>query len=201
MPKLHFIQLEFTTHSCDLPEGTTKVGRSSRNDLVLGDASVSADHCGLVVSGNEVIVRDHGSSNGTWVAGVRVPAGGQLPANHGAVIRFGRVEARLELDGLPADDATAVTANFGASLAAAPRPDTDPVQRIVGRAPSGDDTRNPTNPILGVTDPPPATPVTGPRSLSVEPEPDAGPRRGWWWKAVLLIGFVLAAAGLLRMSR
>lgn len=72
MAKLHFSQPEFVPQSCDLPKGKTAVGRSSRNNLVLSDASVSADHGELVVSWEEVTVPDHGSSNGTWVAGMRV---------------------------------------------------------------------------------------------------------------------------------
>lgn len=101
MPKLHFSQPEFAATPVDLPEGKTTVGRSSRNSLVLNDVSVSASHCEVLVSWNEVILRDLGSSNGTWVAGVRV--NGQQPANHGECIRFGRVEARLELDCFPDD--------------------------------------------------------------------------------------------------
>lgn len=70
MPKLHFPQLAFATHSCDLTEGRTTVGRSSRNYLVLNDPSESANHCELVVNANEGILRDHGSFNGTWVGGL-----------------------------------------------------------------------------------------------------------------------------------
>jgi hypothetical protein len=103
---------------------------------------VSADHCELLASWNEVIVRDHGSSNGTWVAGVRV--NGQRPANHGDLIRFGRVEARLELDGHPADDATAITANVGMSRAAQARPGPQALRVIIQHHPptpkSGDAT-------------------------------------------------------------
>lgn len=199
MPKLHFPQPEFTTHSCELPEGTTKVGRSSRNNLILSDPSVSADHCDLLVSWNEVIVRDHGSSNGTWVAGVRVKA--QLPANHGDVIRFGRVEARLELDGFPADDATSVTANFGASRAAETPPAAEPFRKVIGREASGQDTRNETLSVPNPVHPPPPPTVATAQPSSAASAPTGHLSGRWWWKAALVVVLVLVAVGLLRMFR
>ncbi len=199
MPKLHFLQLEFTTHSCDLPEGTTKVGRSSRNNLVLSDASVSADHCDLVVSWKEVIARDHGSSNGTWVAGVRVNAGGQLPVNHGDLIRFGRVEARLELDGFPADDATSVTANFGASRPGEAGSDAKSFKQVIGSDPSGQDTRNPTVSVPAPSKPAPPAAVAPVQASVPEPSSRGGAGGRWWLKAAFIVVFVLALVWLLLM--
>ena len=54
MPKLIFTQPEFAAQTCELPEGTTTVGRGPRNTLVIRDDTVSADHCELLVSWNEV---------------------------------------------------------------------------------------------------------------------------------------------------
>lgn len=110
MPKLLFIQPEFGHQSCELFEGVTRVGRGSDNSLVIGDNSVSAHHCEIVVNWNEVLVRERGSRNGTWVAGVRVET--QRPVNHGETIRFGRVEARLELPEPPLDDSSEDTEHF-----------------------------------------------------------------------------------------
>lgn len=201
MPKLHFPQPEFTTHSCDLPEGTTKVGRSSRNKLVLSDASVSADHCELLVSWNEVIVRDHGSSNGTWVAGVRVNAGGQLPVNHGDLIRFGRVEARLALEGFPADDATSVTANFGASRAAESGSDAESFRKVIGSGSPAEDTRNSTMSIPAPARPEPPAAVAAPQPSLPKLAPPGEPPGRRWLLVALLVGVVLAVAWLLRMFR
>lgn len=190
MPKLHFPQPEFTTHSCDLPEGKTTVGRSSRNSLVLSDPSVSADHGELVVSWNEVIVRDHGSSNGTWVAGVRVNAGGQLPVNHGAVIRFGRVEARLELDGGPDDEATAATANFGVSRTAQAQPDPEPQRVIAGDGPLAPEGGETTVSLPAPARPVPPTVIVTAEPLRPRPASRAGrPSHGW-----LVVLLVMAAA-------
>lgn len=198
MPKLHFHQPEFTTHSCDLPEGTTRVGRSSRNNLVLSDPSVSADHCDLLVSWNEVIVRDHGSSNGTWVAGVRVKA--QLPANHGDVIRFGRVEARLELDGFPADDATSVTANFGASRAAGSGPAAESFRKVIGSDSPAGDTRNSTMSMPAPAKPEPSASSVTSESSSLKPISSQGRPNHRWLVILILLGAAVTAAWLWQSS-
>jgi len=199
MPKLHFPQPEFATHSCDLPEGKTTVGRSSRNNLVLSDPSVSADHGELQVSWNEVIVRDHGSSNGTWVAGVRVE--GQRPANHGDLIRFGRVEARLELDGFPADDATSVTANFGVSRVARPQPDPESARVVVGSVTADVDTR--TAVTSHHTPVSPKTPVAQalPQAALAKPVPSREHAGRRWLIVALGLGVLLAAVWVLQRLR
>lgn len=95
MPRLILTSPEFAHQSCDLPDGTWSVGRSQRSQIVVEDDSVSSDHCELVVYGAEVIVREHGSRNGTFVAGVRVKA--QSGIRHGQCLRLGRIETMLTL--------------------------------------------------------------------------------------------------------
>lgn len=197
MPKLLFTQPEFAMQSCDLPEGKTTVGRSSHNTLVLSDASVSAHHCELLVSWNEVIVRDHGSSNGTWVAGVRVT--GQRPANHSDLIRFGRVEARLELDGFPTDDATSVTANFGSSRADKSPPDPESFRRVIESSSTNADTRIPTVSLPEPAKPTPPAVSATPQPTLPKPAPAVGHPGRRWLKLALRVGVALAAAWLLRM--
>jgi pSer/pThr/pTyr-binding forkhead associated (FHA) protein len=108
MPRLVFITPEFASHSCDLPEGTLTVGRSRHNHIVIEDNSVSAKHCELLVHGCQVIVRERGSHNGTFVNGIRVAA--QSGVNSGQRLRLGAVEARLEVELAEDDDATPITA-------------------------------------------------------------------------------------------
>jgi predicted component of type VI protein secretion system len=199
MPKLHFSKPEFVQPSCDLPDGKTTVGRSPRNNLVLSDPSVSADHGELLVCGNEVIVCDHGSSNGTWVAGARVD--GQLPAKHGDLIRFGRIEARLELDEVPDGDATAVTATFAAARAARVQPGPDSPREIIG---SGPPTQGKTVTTVSVPAPakpaPPAIGVTSQPSLS-KPNPPGENRKQRWQIVALVVVVIVTVAWLLRTFR
>lgn len=92
----------------ELPDGQFTLGRDPHNSIVIKDGSVSARHCELLVFGSEVIVRERGARNGTFVNGVRVQA--QSGVRHGQKIRFGRVEARVEIEVATDDDATAITA-------------------------------------------------------------------------------------------
>jgi pSer/pThr/pTyr-binding forkhead associated (FHA) protein len=111
MPRLVFTNKHFAGQVYELVAATTTVGRDDQNTLVLRDHSVSADHCEIHVFGTEVIVRERGSTNGTFVDGVRVT--GQRPVHAGQVLRFGSVEARLEFD-TPSPDRSAseVTARW-----------------------------------------------------------------------------------------
>jgi len=52
-------------HNLDQPEMT--VGRSSRCDIQIDQESISRNHCRFVVSGDGILVRDLGSTNGTYV--------------------------------------------------------------------------------------------------------------------------------------
>jgi predicted component of type VI protein secretion system len=62
------------------------------------------------VYGSEVIVRERGSKNGTFVNGVRVEA--QSGIRHGESVRFGKVEARVEISDSESDLSTAATAFY-----------------------------------------------------------------------------------------
>jgi pSer/pThr/pTyr-binding forkhead associated (FHA) protein len=108
MPRLILISPEFADQTCELPDGTFTLGRSPQNHIIVRDESVSAQHCELLVYGREVIVHERGSRNGTFINGVRVKI--QRGVNHGQLLRFGRVEARLEIETPENDDATSITA-------------------------------------------------------------------------------------------
>jgi pSer/pThr/pTyr-binding forkhead associated (FHA) protein len=68
------------------------LGRGLDNDLVLSDRAASVRHCRLEPSGCDVLVRDLGSSNGTFVNEVRVD---RALVGPGAEIRVGRTGLRL----------------------------------------------------------------------------------------------------------
>jgi hypothetical protein len=53
-------------------EGEISIGRQGGNVITLPSAKVSKKHCVVVANGDELIVRDVGSSNGTFVNGVLV---------------------------------------------------------------------------------------------------------------------------------
>ena len=97
MARLIFIGEKFGGRVYEFALEKTSVGRGDHNTLTLHDVSVSNSHCEILVYGTEVIVRDLGSRNGTFVNGVRLQAQ-QRPLHQGQVVKFGSIEARLELD-------------------------------------------------------------------------------------------------------
>ena len=106
MARLIFASKNFDGRVYDLVVEKTTVGRGDQNTLVIRDPSLSATHCEILMNGGEIIVRDLGSLNGTCVAGLKLK-NQQSQAKSGQTIRFGSVEARLELDpsSIPADAA------------------------------------------------------------------------------------------------
>jgi DNA-binding NtrC family response regulator len=71
---------------------TLTVGSARDNDLVLSDPAVSRYHLELRASPQGAELRDAGSTNGSWVAGIRVGLG-TLP--HGAIVELGRTRLRV----------------------------------------------------------------------------------------------------------
>lgn len=57
---------------CDVVAARVSVGTAGTNDLRLSDDTVSRHHCEVLVRGDCYVVRDLGSTNGTFVDGVRV---------------------------------------------------------------------------------------------------------------------------------
>jgi predicted component of type VI protein secretion system len=113
MLKLIFIDQNFVGQVYDLAFEKTTVGRSDESTLVIHDNSISAAHCEIVVDGSEVFLRDLDSRNGTFIDDIRVK-NQPTRLKIGQSVRFGAVEARLELDAVdlgPSSEITAVHAH------------------------------------------------------------------------------------------
>ncbi len=185
MPHLIFTSPGFSVHDCTLTEGKTTVGRDPRNNIVINEPSVSADHCDILVNGNEVIVREHGSSNGTWVNNRRIE--GQAELKHGQTVRFGNISARLKLDDSEEDtgatDMTAVHLHMRAMLEQRQKKENPPEHQLVdaGGAASADQTV-----IVSTAAKPAPQPTTPPAAA-----PEKSPGRLWLVVAIIV---ALAAA-------
>jgi len=68
------------------------IGGAPDNAIALSDRAVSHYHCRIEPSAQGVSVRDLGSTNGTWVDGLRIRRHELRP---GAVLRVGRTELRV----------------------------------------------------------------------------------------------------------
>ena len=72
------------------------VGRSLSTQVVLDyDKSVSGTHCEIQANGNQLTVRDLGSSNGTYVDGIRVVDTADIAS--GSTLKLGRVVLKVEV--------------------------------------------------------------------------------------------------------
>lgn len=78
----------------ELPEGETVVGREFGTGLMIPNDTVSRKHASIHKNGSNAEVQDHGSTNGTWVNGVKVA--GSQPLKNGDSVRFGSIEYRYE---------------------------------------------------------------------------------------------------------
>jgi hypothetical protein len=74
-------------------EGATRVGRGEESEIVLVDPSVSRAHAILEIDGAQPVVRDLGSTNGTFVNGRRVSV---EALRDGDELLFGNTRMRFE---------------------------------------------------------------------------------------------------------
>ena len=83
-----------SVYPLDTPRFT--IGRDAENSLCLSDQVVSRFHVEFIRLGNDFLLRDLGSTNGSYVNGVRTSE--QL-LNDGDIVRFGKAvnEKRLRL--------------------------------------------------------------------------------------------------------
>ena len=77
----------------ELEPGFNTFGRNPTNDFRVHDATVSSFHCEIVLSEDSVLVRDLGSTNGTFIDNRPVTESRLEP---GQILRLGSAELRLE---------------------------------------------------------------------------------------------------------
>ncbi len=92
MAKVWFQANDASLGSRELNWGVTRVGRASDNHLVIDHPSISTHHCEFVLGLDTLLVRDAGSTNGTFVDGARVQ---EAPLAPGQNLRFGEIEGRV----------------------------------------------------------------------------------------------------------
>lgn len=79
----------------EVGEGTSRVGREAGLELSFpAESSISRSHAEITRTGSTVMIRDVGSTNGTFVNGVKVTDA--MPLNSGDQVQFGTVRFRFE---------------------------------------------------------------------------------------------------------
>ena len=73
------------------------IGRGSGSDVRLPDPSVSTRHATIRATGNDYAIVDEGSTNGTWVGGVKLLPQSPRVVKSGDLVRVGRVWLELSI--------------------------------------------------------------------------------------------------------
>lgn len=122
------------------------VGRHRRCDAQIDSARVSRRHCCLALDSDGVLVRDLGSTNGTWINGRRVEEGALLPGDE---LSIAHLRYALELAPEPAAGPAAPSASHAevpfkaaAHDRGQPPAEADTVQAIPLRQPRRDLTQH-----------------------------------------------------------
>ncbi|MGD1087047.1 MAG: FHA domain-containing protein [Verrucomicrobiota bacterium] len=104
MPRLVILSEGLTGKAHELKVEKTTIGRVEDNIFQIPEASISSHHCEILLRGQEVVVHDLNSTNGTFVNGQQVT--GEAVLKPGQIVRFGQVELRLEDPGAKPATAT-----------------------------------------------------------------------------------------------
>lgn len=95
------LRLRLGTQSWQVPSrGVFRMGRHPSNDLVLNDRRVSRFHARIVWRGDQPVLEDCGSHNGTYVDGLALD--GPLPLDDGQLVGLGAWDLTVELSEPPA---------------------------------------------------------------------------------------------------
>jgi pSer/pThr/pTyr-binding forkhead associated (FHA) protein len=95
IPRFHIISSGATPRTIEF-NGTTTVGRTTDNDIVIDDTSVSRCHAMLLIEDGEVMLLDMESTNGTSINGAPALPDEPVPLVDGDMVKVGRVLLRYE---------------------------------------------------------------------------------------------------------
>jgi pSer/pThr/pTyr-binding forkhead associated (FHA) protein len=95
MAKLVVLSPGMTGRTQELKLDKTSIGRVEDNTFQIAEPSVSSHHCEVLLRGNDVVVRDLNSTNGTFIGSERITESVIKP---GQILRLGQIEMRLETD-------------------------------------------------------------------------------------------------------
>jgi predicted component of type VI protein secretion system len=114
MAKLQVLSGSMAGQTHELKVEKTTIGRVEDNAFQIAEPSVSSHHCEVILSVNDVIIRDLNSTNGTFINGEKITESVLKP---GQTLKLGQVELRID-DGsaMPAPSAP----SGGGAPAAAP---------------------------------------------------------------------------------
>jgi pSer/pThr/pTyr-binding forkhead associated (FHA) protein len=96
MAKLTVLTEGFTGLSFEVKSEKASVGRLDENAICIPEASVSSNHCELWLKGDDVVVKDLGSTNGSFINELQLAPEKEATLRPGQVLRLGQVQLRFE---------------------------------------------------------------------------------------------------------
>lgn len=100
MAKLVVLSEGLTGQTYELKVDTTTIGRVEDNTFQIAHPSVSSHHCEILLRGNDVVIKDLNSTNGSFINNQQVT--GEAVLKPGQVLRLGQIDIRLEAPGAAA---------------------------------------------------------------------------------------------------
>ena len=95
MARLVILTEGMTGRVLELGANRVTIGRTENNAFQIFEPSISTHHCEVFFNGNDVVVKDLGSTNGTYIAGTKITRDILKPGQH---LRLGDVELKFESD-------------------------------------------------------------------------------------------------------
>ncbi len=96
MPKLVCLTAGLADKVFEVKPEKGTLGRLEDNQFCLPEPSVSSHHCELSVKGDDIVVKDLGSTNGTFINEVQLAPEKEGNLRPGQTLRLGQVELRYE---------------------------------------------------------------------------------------------------------
>jgi len=121
MAKLVVVSPPLAGRVFDVTEEKTSVGRLEDNKVCIPEASVSSHHCEMQAKGDDILIKDLGSTNGTFINGEQIKEATLKP---GQALRLGTVELKFETGKRQMDQPRPAGVKIG-DTAAAPAAKTD----------------------------------------------------------------------------
>ncbi|MCE1253294.1 MAG: FHA domain-containing protein [Anaerolineae bacterium] len=181
-----------------LEKGEITIGRDLGNDIVINDPEVSRHHSRLFLQGENYILEDRGSTNGTSVNGQRLL--GPYTLRPGELITLGEHVSFIFENAQLDPDATIISSNLNQPVTAMP-----PVQPVAPPPPPPPAYAPPPVVPQYAPPPPPApvqpqyTPSAQPQSYAgqvpMQPEPEPANKKIPVWLIILLIFIVVIVCG------
>lgn len=164
MPKLIISRNAQVVREVELDKERTTIGRHPGNDIVIDHGTVSSRHAAITLVGNEAVLEDLGSTNGTFVNGRRIEKHRLANGDRAVMALF-----QLDFIASPAAPAAAPAQAEAPSAPAQPAAPATPAQAATPAVPA-----HPLQQAAVPASPAPAPTPAGPPSVPIAPATSQG---------------------------